>query len=140
MKVNGVVAKYAEPPEAAPPEQRWRIYVFKEGTDGPKETLHIHRQSKYLIGRERRLADIPVDHLSCSKQHAVIQYRRKEITDEFFNVTYVVKPYIMDLQSTHGTFLNGNKIEPARYYEILHEDIVKFGQSTRDYVFLCTTN
>ena len=26
----------------------------------------------------------------------------------------VVKPYIMDLESTNGTFLNGKKIEPAR--------------------------
>jgi len=37
--------------------------------------MHLHRQSAYLIGRLRRIADIPVDHPSCSKQHAVFQFR-----------------------------------------------------------------
>ena len=35
----------------------------------------------------------------------------------------------MDLESTNGTILNGKKIEPARYYEILHEDVIRFGHS-----------
>lgn len=39
------------------------------------EPLYIHRQTCYLFGRERRVADVPTDHPSCSKQHAVIQYR-----------------------------------------------------------------
>lgn len=30
-----------------------------------------------------------------------------------------IKPYIMDLESTNGTFLNDLKIEPAKYYEML---------------------
>jgi hypothetical protein len=29
----------------------------------------------YLFGRERKVADVPTDHPSCSKQHAVLQYR-----------------------------------------------------------------
>lgn len=39
------------------------------------EPLYVHRQTSYLFGRERRVADIPTDHPSCSKQHAVLQYR-----------------------------------------------------------------
>lgn len=31
-----------------------------------------------------------------------------------------VKPYLMDLQTTNGTFLNGDKIEDQRYYEVLN--------------------
>ena len=42
---------------------------------GPQEPLPIHRQSFYLFGRERRVADVPTDHPSCSKQHAVLQFR-----------------------------------------------------------------
>ena len=42
--------------------------------------LHIHRQSGYLLGRDRKVADIPVDHPSCSKQHAVLQFRSVEYT------------------------------------------------------------
>lgn len=40
---------------------------------GRIELLHIHRQSAYLIGRDRAVVDLAVEHPSCSKQHAVIQ-------------------------------------------------------------------
>lgn len=39
------------------------------------EPLPIHKQTCYFFGRERRVADIPTDHPSCSKQHAILQYR-----------------------------------------------------------------
>lgn len=48
----------------------------------------------------------------------------------------MVKPYIMDLKSANGTFLNGERIEPERYIEIMEEDVLKFGGSSRDYVLL----
>ena len=51
---NGVVIKYAEPPEARLPKRRWRFYVFKGEEVLP--TLHLHRQSAYLIGRDRKVA------------------------------------------------------------------------------------
>ncbi len=47
-----------------------------------------------------------------------------------------VKPYIMDLESTNGTFLNGRRIASARYIELLAGDVLKFGSSSRDYVLL----
>ncbi len=39
------------------------------------EVIPLHRKSCYLVGRDRSVADIPADHPSCSKQHAVIQFR-----------------------------------------------------------------
>ena len=71
--INGVTVKYAEPPEARKPRIKWRLYVFKGDEELP--ILYIHRQSAYLMGRDRKVADIPLDHPSCSKQHAVLQYR-----------------------------------------------------------------
>lgn len=47
-----------------------------------------------------------------------------------------VRPYLMDLGSTNGTFLNGERMEPARYYELLDQDSVKFGNSSRDYMLV----
>lgn len=70
---RGVVIKYSEPPEARIPKKRWRLYPFKNDEFLP--VMYIHRQSAYLLGRHRRIADIPIDHPSCSKQHAVFQYR-----------------------------------------------------------------
>ncbi|RHN57057.1 putative transcription factor interactor and regulator FHA-SMAD family [Medicago truncatula] len=73
-RVRGVTLLFNEPPEARKPDIKWRLYVFKTG-EMLNEPLYIHRQSCYLFGRERRVADIPTDHPSCSKQHAVIQFR-----------------------------------------------------------------
>ncbi len=72
--VQGVVLVYTEPLEARPSTARWRLYVFKAGQQ-VGEPLYIHRQTSYLFGRERKVADVPTDHPSCSKQHAVLQYR-----------------------------------------------------------------
>jgi len=63
---NGVVVKYSEPQEARKPKTKWRLYVFKGNEELP--ILYIHRQSAFLLGRDRKVADIPLDHPSCSKQ------------------------------------------------------------------------
>ena len=42
----------------------------------------------------------------------------------------------MDLGSTNGTILNGVKIDDARYYEMREQDVIKLGESTREYVLL----
>jgi len=73
---RGVVIKYSEPVEARKPKTKWRLYQFKGDQSLP--TLYVHRQSAFLIGRDRLIADISVDHPSCSKQHAVLQYRLVE--------------------------------------------------------------
>ncbi|KAJ2084695.1 hypothetical protein GGI09_007157, partial [Coemansia sp. S100] len=72
--VNGVVLKYAEPPEARKPKDRWRLYVFKDGKD--IDMHHVDKASGYLFGRDRKVADVPTDHPSCSSQHAVLQFRQ----------------------------------------------------------------
>jgi len=82
------------------------------------------------------VADIPVDHSSCSKQHAVIQFRQVSVKNEFGDVSKVIRPYVLDLDSTNGTLLNGEKVDPRRYFEIRSEDMVQFGESTREYIFI----
>lgn len=131
---KGVVIKYSEPPEARKPRRRWRLYPFK----GEKslQTLYIHRQSAYLIGRDRNIADLPVDHPSCSKQHAALQYRLVQFTRDDGTVGKRVRPYIIDLESANGTFVNNKKIDPKKYVELLERDVIKFGFSSREYVLL----
>ena len=127
---QGIVLKHHEPPEKGLPNKKWRLYVFKDGEplDHP---IEIYDRSSYLFGRDRRVADVGTDHGSCSLQHAVIQYRT---TDKSGRVA--VRPYLMDLKSTNGTFLNGDRLDPERYYELLPKDVITFGSSTREYVIL----
>jgi smad nuclear-interacting protein 1 len=56
----------------------------------PSDLLHLSRQSCYLFGRDQAVVDVPLEHTSCSKQHAVLQYRllieRNEFGDEKRNI------------------------------------------------------
>jgi smad nuclear-interacting protein 1 len=134
---NGILLKYSEPLDAVEPAgssvediDPYRLYVFKG--DDMLEKLHIHRQSWYLIGRDRGVADIHIAHASCSKQHAVLQYRR--VTND--SGDRMIKLYLLDCESTHKTHLNGKAIEASRYYELLDKDVIRFGASTREYVVI----
>lgn len=129
-----MVINYAEPPEARKPKRRWRLYPFK-GTQS-LQTFYIHRQSCFLIGRDRKICDIPIDHPSCSKQHAVLQYRLVPYEKEDGSTSKRVRPYILDMNSANGTFVNNNKIESKKYVELLEKDVIKFGYSSREYVLL----
>lgn len=134
-RVRGVTLLFTEPPDARKPNIRWRLYVFKGG-EMLNEPLYVHRQSCYLFGRERRVADIPTDHPSCSKQHAVLQFRQVEKEQPDGMTSKEVRPYLMDLGSTNKTFINDNPIEPQRYYELFEKDTIRFGNSSREYVLL----
>ncbi|XP_060524246.1 smad nuclear interacting protein 1 [Cylas formicarius] len=131
---RGVVIKYSEPPEARKPKRRWRLYPFK----GEKalQTLYIHRQSGYLIGRDRKIVDLPVDHPSCSKQHAALQYRLVPFTRDDGSTGKKVRPYLIDLESANGTYINDKRMDPKKYYELMEKDVIKFGFSSREYVLL----
>ena len=131
---RGVVVKYNEPSEARKPKRRWRLYGFKGDETLPM--LPIHRQSAYLLGRDRRVADIPIDHPSCSKQHAVLQYRLTEYIRPDGTRGRKVRPYIIDLGSANGTYVNNQRIEAQRYVELMERDLIKFGFSSREYVLL----
>jgi smad nuclear-interacting protein 1 len=135
--INGIILKFSEPLDSAKPVHMWRFYVFKE--EEIVETLHIHRQSAYLLGRDDRVCDLLLRHPSCSKQHAVIQFRaiiQEKEEDDGSAPIKVIKPYLMDLGSTHKTYLNEKEIDDARYYELREKDSIRFGASSREYVLL----
>ena len=146
---KGVLLKFKEPPEARAPNTQWRFYVFKpkpKGSNDEKkgddnelvETLHISKQSAYLCGRNTDIADIPMLHPSLSSQHAVLQYRAVPVPSGEIGAPprLSCQPYIMDLESTNGTFLNGVRIDAARYYQLKRGDVLTFGASKREYVLL----
>ncbi|KAH8426948.1 putative FHA domain protein SNIP1 [Aspergillus melleus] len=138
VAVNGesVVLKYHEPPEARKPpgKEPWRLYVFK-GED-LLEVVELNERSCWLIGRERLVVDFPLDHPSCSKQHAALQFRFVDKRNEFGDRIGKVKPYLIDLESANGSSVNGEPVPGGRYVEVRDKDVLKFGLSSREYVLM----
>ena len=131
---HAVVLKYHEPSEARkpPPSQAWRMYVFKASEI--MDTIELSQQSCWLFGREAPVVDFLIEHPSCSKQHGVVQFRYVEKRNEFGDRTGKVKPYLLDLESANGTYMNGEEVPTGRYLELRDKDVLKFGHSTREYV------
>lgn len=102
------------------------------------ETIPLHRREWYLFGKDREVAHIPTDHPSCSRQHAVIQFRKRVSRNEYGDQLESVKPYLMDLKSKNGTCIDKRRIDPLRYYELRHKDMIEFALSSRQYILLDT--
>ncbi|EER37158.1 FHA domain-containing protein SNIP1 [Histoplasma capsulatum H143] len=134
--LTSVILKYHEPPEARKPPAKdpWRLYVFK-GED-LLETIQLSERSCWLIGRERLVVDLPVDHPSCSKQHAALQFRFVEKRNEYGDRDGRVRPYLIDLESANGSTVNGEPAPKGRFMELMDKDVLKFGFSTREYVLM----
>lgn len=120
---------YKEPSEARLPDQHWRLTISKESDDF--SPYRLYRQSKYLFGRDKDLCDIRLHHSSCSNFHAVIQYRLR--VDSHGRHVY---PYLIDLGSTSGTYLNRRPIESNKYYKLEENDVIQFGESSKEYILI----
>ncbi|ESZ90597.1 hypothetical protein SBOR_9016 [Sclerotinia borealis F-4128] len=133
---NAIVLKYHEPPEACKPPARddWKLFVFK-GAD-IIETIDLSTRSCWLIGRELAVVDLAAEHPSVSKQHAAIQFKSTEKTNEFGDKVRKVKPYLIDLDSANGTTMNKDPVDKSRYVELMDKDMIQFGHSTREYVLM----
>lgn len=96
----------------------------------------LGRQSCYLLGRDRQVVDIPTEHPSCSKQHAVVQFRLVTTRNEFGDERRYIQPFLIDLDSANGSLVNGERIPSSRYFELRSGDTCQFGASLREYVLL----
>jgi hypothetical protein len=111
-------------------------------------------QAATLFGRDRSTVDIPLDHPSCSGQHAVVANRMTfmdayatELRDthtsnastapiEAVSDLFDVALCLMDLGSTHGTTVNDVRLAPHKWHTLKPLDRVVFGLSSREYVFV----
>lgn len=84
--------------------------------------------------------DFELAHPTISRFHAVLQYRprveRKKENDiqDFSDKGPPEGWYIYDLDSTHGTFLNKQRLPPRIYIRIRVGHILRLGGSTRSYI------
>eukprot|EP00026_Physarum_polycephalum_P009243 Phypoly_transcript_09358.p1 GENE.Phypoly_transcript_09358~~Phypoly_transcript_09358.p1 ORF type:complete len:326 (+),score=69.52 Phypoly_transcript_09358:150-1127(+) len=106
---------------------KWVINVIKNGQKiGEPIFLIPETTPTFTIGRDRA-SNLPIDHPSCSKQHAKITYKKQG--------NYIF-PLLTDLGSTNLTKINGTKIEAHKGHPLKAGDTVTFGGSTREYTFM----
>jgi smad nuclear-interacting protein 1 len=136
-----IVLRYNEPADARKPPllQAWRLYIFKG--DELLQVVELSSRSVWLLGREEEVVDQVISHPSCSGQHAALQFRYTRRKDELGGrEKSCVSIYLIDLNSTNGSRLNGQRIRSNHYVEIRHKDVITFGGSKREYVIILPPN
>jgi smad nuclear-interacting protein 1 len=114
--------------------------------------VRVGRQRYYILGRDSSVAHVLLTHPSVSKQHAVVQFRTARWTrgeglpgaeepsadfggDRDLVEEGAVVPWLIDLSSRNGTYLNRVRIAPETFVRIRTGDTVVFGASTDECVF-----
>ncbi|KAM8834410.1 kanadaptin [Synchiropus picturatus] len=121
---------YSEPAwGGAAPDLSYSLEILKNGTI--INTIPLDVKSFFVVGR-LPVCDMPLEHPSISRYHAVIQYRCQ--AGETENMGEERGFYVHDLGSTHGTVVNKNKIPPKTYIRIKVGHVLKFGGSTRLFI------
>lgn len=111
---------YNEPDWGGVPPPFYSFEIIKNGTF--VETYAI--KSSYIVFGRLDVCNIVFEHPSVSRYHAILQYCQGDASHQ-------KGFYLYDLGSTHGTFLNKEKISPKIYYKLKIGYVIKFGGSTR---------
>ncbi|CAK8540800.1 unnamed protein product [Lathyrus sativus] len=117
---QGTAVPYKIPAWSAAPCHEFYLEVLKDGSIIDK--FNVHEKGAYMFGR-LDLCDFVLEHPTISRFHAVMQFKRRG------------DAYLYDLGSTHGTFLNKNRVEKNTYTDLRVGDVIRFGRSTRMFIF-----
>ncbi|GJN29019.1 hypothetical protein PR202_gb17204 [Eleusine coracana subsp. coracana] len=122
-------APYTIPDWSVAPDHPFFLEVLKDGVifdnlDFIYSDLALcwSKKGAYMFGRID-MCDFVLEHPTISRFHAVLQFRNDG------------KVFLYDLGSTHGSFINKTQIKKKLYTEIHVGDVIRFGQSSRLYIF-----
>jgi len=104
-------------PEPQVPYARFKVF---KGSD-LVQIIHLAKQSVFLIGRQKGLCDILLEHPTISRKHAALVHHRDGSV------------HLIDLGSAHGTWVGSNRLAHQESRELLEGHVLVFGQSTRRY-------
>ncbi|CAN6207952.1 unnamed protein product [Urochloa humidicola] len=113
-------APYVIPEWSTAPDHPFFLEVLKDGTI--VDQLDVSKKGAYMFGRID-MCDFVLEHPTVSRFHAVLQFRNDG------------KVFLYDLGSTHGSFINKSQVKKKLYTEIHVGDVIRFGQSSRLYIF-----
>ncbi|KAF9902193.1 Kanadaptin [Linnemannia zychae] len=117
---NAPPLKYQKPAWSGYPNQQFFFEVIKNGVVVDK--IQAPLKEFLTIGR-LPMCDLEMEHPSLSRYHAIIQFKSSGET------------FLYDLNSSHGTKVNKSKIPPQMHVKIKPGDQLRFGESTRIYLF-----
>ncbi|KAK9052494.1 hypothetical protein SSX86_029123 [Deinandra increscens subsp. villosa] len=117
---GGVAVPYSIPDWSEPPCHDYFLEVLKDGSIIGQ--FDVHEKGAYMFGRVD-LCDFILEHPTISRFHAVLQFNKSG------------GAFLYDLSSTHGTFINKNQVKKKVYVELHVGDVLRFGHSTRLYIF-----
>ncbi|XP_077094439.1 kanadaptin isoform X2 [Siphateles boraxobius] len=120
---------YTEPPWGSVPDISYSFELLKNGAI--LDAVPLTQRSYFVVGR-LPVCDVSLEHPSISRYHAVVQYRGTAGQDG--GLGEGTGFYAYDLGSTHGTFVNKNKIPPKTYIRLRVGHVLKFGGSTRLFI------
>ncbi|MGH0170828.1 UNVERIFIED_CONTAM: hypothetical protein FKN15_059600 [Acipenser sinensis] len=123
----GPPLSYTEPVWGGLAETPYLFEILKNGTI--LDTVALNEKSFVVFGRQPN-CDVSLEHPSISRYHSVVQYRRLPGDSAREEMGF----YVFDLGSTHGTFVNKNKVPPKTYIRLKVGYVLKFGGSTRLFV------
>uniref|UniRef100_A0A914XTN6 FHA domain-containing protein n=1 Tax=Panagrolaimus superbus TaxID=310955 RepID=A0A914XTN6_9BILA len=87
------------------------------------QKLFVDELPVYYFGRNVELCEIPVEHASCSRVHAVLLFHK-----------HLKRFALVDLNSSHGTYVSETKIKPLTPIFMDPGTKFYFGASTRRFV------
>eukprot|EP01064_Diplonema_japonicum_P029902 TRINITY_DN4944_c0_g1_i1.p1 TRINITY_DN4944_c0_g1~~TRINITY_DN4944_c0_g1_i1.p1 ORF type:complete len:669 (+),score=241.82 TRINITY_DN4944_c0_g1_i1:113-2119(+) len=108
-----------------PPEE---LFMAQEGTkvvvrkgDTVVDTVSLDGSPYYLMGKDANVAEIACEHPTISRVHCVLYFEEGN------------KINLMDLSSTHGTYVNKTKLAPMEPYLLGPSSTFHLAQSGRMY-------
>lgn len=115
-KANQLLPQYASRmgPADAMPSDRSVFFKFVEEDDNTVEMT----KSMVILGRVEGVADISVDDEAASRYHACVVFRKNEFV-------------LADMESTNGTFLNGDRVTEA---VLKNHDQIQIGNTVLEFV------
>lgn len=122
LKQTQTALPYKEPAWSASCDDQYSFEIIKNGA--VVDTIDLTSRCFHVVGRLPS-CNIPMEHPSLSRHHAVIQHSGGS-SEEFPKGWY-----LFDLDSTHGTWINKNKVPPKKFHRLHVDYVMKFGGSTR---------
>lgn len=123
--VKSAEVKYQAPAWSGICEKDFYLEVLKNGTI--VQMTDLTTKPYFLFGRLPSNS-VALEHPSISRYHALLQYRA--VAEEGQEEGW----YLYDLESTHGTFLNKQRLPPRVYTRIRAGHVFKLGASTRLFI------